>query len=169
MRATEPRTDKARRRKATAKTRPNASLYSILGVRSTASQREIVAAYRKLAQRLHPDHNSAPDAALQFHAVHNAYQVLGSPRHRAEYDATNGASTNRTTPSHSRKRPRSQGAKSPRKRPSPQDRQAPGRPAAAKVKETRMFGGLVVIALVTENHGGCEVMVEAFNLDRLRS
>src|ERR1700745_3458528 len=63
------------------------SYYSILGVPSTASQREIVVTYRALAQRLHPDHNAAPDAEEQFVTLCNAYHVLGHPRCRAEYNA----------------------------------------------------------------------------------
>lgn len=60
--------------------------YDVLGVKRTASQDEIRAAYRKLARELHPDVNKSPDAQERFAEVQSAYDVLGEPDKRAQYD-----------------------------------------------------------------------------------
>ena len=49
------------------------NLYKILGVRSSATQSEIQAAYKKKARELHPDVNKAPDAEDQFKQLAAAY------------------------------------------------------------------------------------------------
>lgn len=61
-------------------------LYAVLGVQEDATGREIKAAYRGLAQKIHPDRNDAPDAAEQFDAVAKAYSVLSDPKRREWYD-----------------------------------------------------------------------------------
>lgn len=61
--------------------------YALLGVAQTASQKEITSAYRKLARKLHPDANPGDSAAEdRFKAVSSAYEVVGDPDKRAEYD-----------------------------------------------------------------------------------
>lgn len=60
--------------------------YKILGVERTAAQKEIQAAYRKLARTMHPDVNKAPDAEAKFKAVNEAYEVLKDPEKRKKYD-----------------------------------------------------------------------------------
>lgn len=61
--------------------------YKVLGVSSSASDKEITKAYRKLARKLHPDAN--PDDAKaeeRFKEVSAAYDVLGDGERRAQYD-----------------------------------------------------------------------------------
>jgi len=58
--------------------------YKVLGVASTASDKEITRAYRKLAKELHPDRN--PGAEDRFKEVTAAYEVLGDADKRKEYD-----------------------------------------------------------------------------------
>ncbi len=60
--------------------------YDVLGVPRGASQEDIRNAYRKLARELHPDVNKASDAQEKFAQVQAAYDVLGEPEKRAQYD-----------------------------------------------------------------------------------
>ena len=63
--------------------------YKELGVSSSASDKEIKSAYRKLASELHPDKNpNNPAAAERFKAVSEAYSVLSDSAKRKEYDET---------------------------------------------------------------------------------
>ena len=61
--------------------------YEVLGVPRTASQKEIKAAFRKLARKHHPDVNpNDPGAAEQFKEINEAHEVLGDPEKRKKYD-----------------------------------------------------------------------------------
>jgi curved DNA-binding protein len=61
--------------------------YDILGVSRNASQDEIKRAYRRLAKQYHPDRNPGnKNAETQFKEVQAAYEVLGDPKRRAQYD-----------------------------------------------------------------------------------
>ncbi len=61
--------------------------YKVLGVAETAAEKEIQSAYRRLARQHHPDAN--PDNAQaeeRFKEISAAYDVLGDPAKRKEYD-----------------------------------------------------------------------------------
>lgn len=58
--------------------------YDILGVAKTASEDEIKSAFRKLAQKYHPDKKGGDEA--KFKEVSEAYSVLSDKKKRAEYD-----------------------------------------------------------------------------------
>ncbi|NLW86635.1 MAG: J domain-containing protein [Planctomycetes bacterium] len=58
--------------------------YIILGVSEAATQAEIKHAYRAKARRLHPD--ASGQEAGPFLEVQEAYEVLGDPGRRSEYD-----------------------------------------------------------------------------------
>jgi curved DNA-binding protein len=62
------------------------SYYDILGVPTAATADQIKSAYRKLAFKLHPDRNTAPDAAARFAEVQQAYDCLSDPKSRGFYD-----------------------------------------------------------------------------------
>jgi len=65
----------------------NKDYYDILGVGKNASQDEVKRAYRRLARQHHPDVNKSPDAEQKFKEINEAYQVLGDPKKRRQYDA----------------------------------------------------------------------------------
>ena len=58
--------------------------YQVLGVPSTAADKEITRAYRKLAKQFHPDAN--PGSEERFKEISAAYDVLGDATRRKEYD-----------------------------------------------------------------------------------
>lgn len=60
--------------------------YEVLGIPRGAGAGEIKTAYRRLARELHPDKNTAPDAAARFAEVQRAYDVLSDESTRREYD-----------------------------------------------------------------------------------
>lgn len=62
-------------------------LYEVLGVNRDATDKEIKAAYRRLARKHHPDVNpGSPDAEQRFKELQAAYSVLGDPEKRKQYD-----------------------------------------------------------------------------------
>lgn len=60
--------------------------YEVLGVARGASDDEVKRAYRRLAQRWHPDVNTEPGADARFKEINEAYQVLSDPQRRQAYD-----------------------------------------------------------------------------------
>lgn len=65
------------------------NLYSALGLTPDATHEQIRAAYKVLAQRLHPDKSGADETALeQFQRVREAHEVLSDPERRKLYDET---------------------------------------------------------------------------------
>ncbi len=61
--------------------------YKILGVDKNATQDDIKKAFRKLARKYHPDLNPGDKTAEQkFKEMSEAYDVLGDPKKRSEYD-----------------------------------------------------------------------------------
>jgi curved DNA-binding protein CbpA len=66
--------------------------YRVLGVDPGASQQDIARAYRRAAQRVHPDTRPEdPLAAARFQALADAYDVLRDPGGRADYDRAHPA------------------------------------------------------------------------------
>ena len=61
--------------------------YQTLGATRTASDKELKAAYRKLARQFHPDANrDDPGAEERFKEINEAYEVLSDPKNRKLYD-----------------------------------------------------------------------------------
>ncbi|MDZ7646909.1 MAG: DnaJ domain-containing protein [Cytophagales bacterium] len=60
--------------------------YFILGLTTSAQAFEIKQAYRKLALQFHPDRNPSKEAEAIFKEVNEAYEILGDPQNKFEYD-----------------------------------------------------------------------------------
>jgi molecular chaperone DnaJ len=66
--------------------------YKILGVERGASEKEIKSAYRKLAQRYHPDNNPGDAGAeARFKEVSEAHATLSDAEQRRQYDQARDA------------------------------------------------------------------------------
>ena len=65
-------------------------LYEILQVHPSAEQEVIDVAFRRLARMYHPDVNNSPDATERMKALNLAYEILGDPAKRADYDRQRG-------------------------------------------------------------------------------
>jgi DnaJ-class molecular chaperone len=61
--------------------------YEVLGVSRSAGEADIKKAFRKLAKAFHPDRNSDdPKAKEKFAEANAAYEILGDPEKRAQFD-----------------------------------------------------------------------------------
>lgn len=61
--------------------------YAVLGVPASAKQEDIKKQYRRLAKKHHPDANpNDPKAGERFKEISEAYNVLGDPAKRKQYD-----------------------------------------------------------------------------------
>ena len=58
--------------------------YEILEIAKSASQEEIKKAYRNLSKQFHPDRN--PEGEARFKEIAEAYETLGDPVKREQYD-----------------------------------------------------------------------------------
>ncbi len=69
--------------------------YEILNVSKEASQEEIKSSFRRLAKKYHPDMNpDDKEAEKNFKEINEAYEVLGDPDKRRQYDTFGHAGVN---------------------------------------------------------------------------
>jgi curved DNA-binding protein CbpA len=62
--------------------------YAVLGLSPAADDVVIRAAYLALMRRYHPDRNGSAEAGTRARAITEAYETIGDPARRAEYDAS---------------------------------------------------------------------------------
>ena len=73
---------------------PDKDLYGVLGVSPSATQEQIRSQYRVLVRKYHPDlHPGDASAALMMERVNAAYDVIGNPDERRQYDTEISASS----------------------------------------------------------------------------
>jgi len=60
-----------------------------LGVSRDATTIDIKKAYRKLANKYHPDKNSGSEVEAQFQLIQTAYEAISDPKKRALYLKSN--------------------------------------------------------------------------------
>jgi curved DNA-binding protein CbpA len=63
--------------------------YAVLGVPSTATSEDVVAAYRALARRHHPDVSVERDAERRMAEINAAWSILRDPTRREAWDRAN--------------------------------------------------------------------------------
>jgi len=65
------------------------SFYEVLDVPETATSDEIKKSYRRLSMMYHPDKNgNSQESTEKFQKISEAYEVLGNPEKKKEYDMT---------------------------------------------------------------------------------
>lgn len=60
--------------------------YDVLDIGRDASQDDVRRAFRRLARQYHPDVSTDDSAATRFKEINEAYEVLGDPEKRRQYD-----------------------------------------------------------------------------------
>ncbi|VDN09592.1 unnamed protein product [Dibothriocephalus latus] len=62
------------------------NLYKVLRLSPEATQREIKEAFYSLSKLYHPDRSSSSEASTKFKEISGAYEILGDPAKRMDYD-----------------------------------------------------------------------------------
>lgn len=62
------------------------NLYNVLGLKPTATQKEIKEAFYALSKLHHPDISGTADSSKKFQEISSAYEILGDPNKRKDYD-----------------------------------------------------------------------------------
>lgn len=66
---------------------PEPDWYAVLQVAPTAEPEVIAAAFKRLSMKYHPDHDPTPQAQERQTRLNAAFEVIGDPLKRAQYDA----------------------------------------------------------------------------------
>ena len=63
--------------------------YLTLNINKSATKKEIIKAYRKLALKWHPDKNNSPDAESNFKEIAEAYEILSDEKLKPAFEKGN--------------------------------------------------------------------------------
>lgn len=110
---------------------PEFDAYKTLQVDPEADQEVIQAAFRRLAQKWHPDVAAGPEAAARMTAINRAWEVLRDPDRRAMYDRARGERARAAPGAASTPAPSAEGPSADPLRPDPGLRRRPGAPASS--------------------------------------
>jgi curved DNA-binding protein CbpA len=110
---------------------PEFDAYKTLQVDPEADQDVIQAAFRRLAQKWHPDVAGGPEAAARMTAINRAWEVLRDPDRRAMYDRAQGERRRAAPGAASTPAPSTEGPSAAPLRPDPGLRRPPGPPASS--------------------------------------
>jgi curved DNA-binding protein CbpA len=94
--------------------RPEPDPYKVLQVDHEAEDEVIQAAYRRLAQKYHPDLAAGPEAAERMVAINAAWALVGDPARRASFDRERRSTASRAQPARSAAPAREAGSASQR-------------------------------------------------------
>lgn len=108
--------------------------YSVLGVRTGASEAEIRAAFRARSKLLHPDLNPSAQAASDFDTLVQAYNLLSNPGRRAVFDR---AQTMQTPPRHPRPKAKPSPPPQPRRTKTPPNAGSTSNPPLTEAERKR--------------------------------
>lgn len=93
--------------------------YETLEVSQSATPAEVKSAFRRLARKYHPDRNKAKGAEARFKEINLAYQTIGDPQLRMQYDAMLNSSAHGTASTGSSSSTKTKSGAQPQPPPSP--------------------------------------------------
>ena len=70
------------------------SYYDILGISTDATDADVKKAYRTLSLKYHPDRNPSEEAKEKIQKINEAYETLGDPALRKQYDTKDAVNEN---------------------------------------------------------------------------
>jgi DnaJ-like protein len=128
------------------------NFYELLGVPPSASLDEIRVAYRSRIAHYHPDRNPSPHATAITALLNEAWEVLGNPGRRHEYDASlsfkERGAPRATSSEASHITDQSDVVRSPQSQPSAGDRDNSAATTDLSTWNVRILGVLLVGAVV---------------------
>ena len=68
--------------------------YDILGISTDATDADVKKAYRTLSLKYHPDRNPSEEAKEKIQKINEAYETLGDPAMRKQYDTEDAVNEN---------------------------------------------------------------------------
>ncbi len=119
--------------------------YRILGLADNVEPEVIEAAYKKLAQKYHPDYNTSANATATMQDINWAHEILKDPEKRANYDRE----ASYQAPPEPKPAPPKPPTPQPKPKPPPKPKTPPPRPQtstkAPKPTGLRLIGRIALV------------------------